>query len=81
MPVPVRASTPILRLRTTVRRCLAAARRLLASLEPCAASRRLRRGSRDGPGAGLDQMKGAAGVDDGDVVICGPSFSPRGKEG
>jgi len=26
-------------------------------------------------------MKGAAGVDDGDVVICGPSFSPRGKEG
>jgi len=26
-------------------------------------------------------MKGAAGVDDGGVVICGPSFSPRGKEG
>jgi len=26
-------------------------------------------------------MKGVAGVDDGGVVICGPSFSPRGKEG
>jgi len=44
------------------------------------AGKRLWGRSYDGAGHGLDWMKDAATTGDGGVVVCGSSFSPRGKE-